>query len=48
MSFPVLLKNMVLLILTFGIGFTAGSYCTYKGEEIIMENGYELDLEEWR
>ncbi len=52
MSFPVLLKNMILLILTFGIGFTVGSFATSRviqAEFVDLEiQGMELDLEEWR
>ena len=45
---PILLKNMMTIILVWGLGFVVGSYSTYRGvmEEVAEE--VAVDLEDWR
>ena len=52
MIFPVLVKNMMLLLLTWGIGFVVGSICGFKAsEEGGLEEDWmveeEIDLGDW-
>ena len=41
---PVLLKNMITILLVWGLGFVVGSYCAYKGlNEELEKVGVRLE-----